>query len=452
MTVNRMTEARFNALGTWGRAAGTRLELKNVTQMSAENERILGTTFQVVAIQQYRFVVLVRDKHRRFQAIEVSPLFRTNRLAELALETRLQELSEFTDIEVPMAEKTIPGVQLFEQLEKVTNLNPMFKNLRDSPNPSAARQMLEELESWVKDKDGNLVRDFQTTGFDGRIWEIYLFAALTELDFEIDHTHQRPDFCLSKDNQKIFIEAVTANATNNQQVDIKGAPPPPPDNFWSYMENEMPKKFGSPLYTKMKKKYWEDKHVAGHPLILAIADFHAQSSMTWSHTAISIYLYGKGVEVRIDSEGSKYGVEKDVKSHGKDGKPIGNFFDQPNAEHISHVMFSNAGTQAKFNRMGVLAGFGNPRVKLIRRGGFNDPSPGVFDPIIFEVDVEDPDYTEKWADEIEIYHNPRALNPISDEIFPEVTNFRLENGELIWRGPSQRVLFSQTQSVVYKDS
>ena len=452
MPVSRMTEARFNALGSWCRAAGTRSALKNATHMSADNEQILGATFLVIAIQQYRFVILTRDEHRRFQAFEVSPLFRTNRLAELALESRLQELSGSTDIEVPMAEKTIPGVQLFELLEKVTNLNPMFENLRDSLNPSAARQMLEEIEPWIKDKDGNLVRDFQTTGFDGRIWEIYLFAALTELDFKIDHTHQRPDFCLSKDNQKIFIEAVTANATDNKQVDIKGTSPPPPDDFWNYMENEMPKKFGSPLYSKMKMRYWEDEHVAGHPLILAIADFHAQSSMTWSHTAISIYLYGKGVEVRFDSEGNKYGVEKDVESHGKDDKPIVNFFDQPNAEHISAIMFSNAGTQAKFNRMGVLAGFGDPKVKLIRRGGLNDPSPGAFDPIIFEVDVEDPDYTEQWADEIEIYHNPKALNPILDDLFPEVTNFRLENGELIWRGPSPRVLFSQTRSVAYKDS
>jgi hypothetical protein len=38
------------------------------------------------------------------------------------------------------------------------------------------------------------------------------------------------------------------------------------------------------------------------------------------------------------------------------------FFDLPGPENVSAVLFSNSGTISKFNRMGVVAGFGSRRV------------------------------------------------------------------------------------------
>ena len=69
------------------------------------------------------------------------------------------------------------------------------------------------------------------------------------------------------------------------------------------------------------------------------------------------------------------------------------------------------------------------------------------DPIPFDLDVESPDYQEGWADELEMYHNPNALLPIDEALFPGVTHFRIEEGEAIWRGPSPRVLFSWTATL-----
>ena len=45
------------------------------------------------------------------------------------------------------------------------------------------------------------------------------------------------------------------------------------------------------------------------------------------------------------------------------------FFNQQNTENVSAVLFTNAGTMPKFNRMGVLADFGDPSVRLIRKNG-----------------------------------------------------------------------------------
>jgi hypothetical protein len=268
----------------------------------------------------------------------------------------------------------------------------------------------------------------------------------------MDRSDAVPDFRLTKGEAKVFVEAVTANATGNVEFDITKPPPGPPEDFWRYIENEMPQKFGSPLRSKLKKRYWERSDVSGHPFIIAIADFHSPGSMIWSHTALPLYLYGIGVDIRYGKDGSKHGVERKAREHVVGGKVVPtNFFGQADTRHVSAVLFSNAGTMAKFNRMGVLAGFGDPDVKLRRKGGFNDPTPGAFDEIPFEMNIEDPDYAERWADEIEIYHNPDAAVPLHEKIFEGTTQFFLEEGEFVWRGPSPRVLYSSTMSVALKD-
>lgn len=418
----------------WCRSPGTREALANCSLFSADNERLIGATYYMREVDCFAYVVLARDRHGRFQAFENIGPHPSLRAAEAALIARLDILD------------TRAGVDLFAPIKR-SRLNPKFVNLRDGRNPSAAREYLREMARWVVDLDGNLVRDFQTTGFDSRTWELYLFAVFTFLGFGLDHSDAVPDFRLTKGEARVFVEAVTANATGNAEFDITKPPPDPPADFWQYIENEMPQKFGSPLRSKLGKRYWERSDVSGHPFVLAIADFHSPGSMRWSHTALPLYLYGVGVEIRHNEDGSKYGVEKKLNDHVVGDKVVPtDFFGQADARHVSAVMFSNAGTMAKFNRMGVLAGFGDPDVTLVRGGGLNDPTPGAFEPVIFELNIEDPDYVEHWADEIEIYHNPNAAVLLPEEVFAGTTQFFLEDGELVWRGPSPRVLYSSTMS------
>lgn len=51
------------------------------------------------------------------------------------------------------------------------------------------------------------------------------------------------------------------------------------------------------------------------------------------------------------------------------------FFFLPGAENVSAVLFSNSGTISKFNRMGLLAGFGAGRAQMIRKGFAYEPNP-----------------------------------------------------------------------------
>jgi hypothetical protein len=36
---------------------------------------------------------------------------------------------------------------------------------------------------WYEDADGNFVEQFQTTGFNARLWELYLFTTLVETGY-----------------------------------------------------------------------------------------------------------------------------------------------------------------------------------------------------------------------------------------------------------------------------
>ena len=343
---------------------------------------------------------------------------------------------------------TRKGVDLFAKLSRA-KLNPKFIALRDTRNSSAAREILREISHWVIDLDGNLVRDFQTTGFDARVWELYLVTAFTAMGFEFDRSTATPDFRLLRDDAKVFVEAVTANPTGGAEYNIKEMPPDPPEDYWRYLEHDMPQKFGSPLISKVRKRYWQQPDVAGHPFVQAVADFHAPGSMTWSRPALPFYLYGIGIDVRDEPTGKLASV-KLLKEHVVGTKKVpANFFAQNDVCNVSAVLYSNAGTIAKFNRMGVLAGFGDLEVSLLRHGGFEDLTPGAVKPTPFEINIEDTTYRESWADEIEIFHNPNAAVPLPKELFPNVKHlFVGESGEVVWRStvPPPYVLFSNTIS------
>jgi hypothetical protein len=192
----------------------------------------------------------------------------------------------------------------------------------------------------------------------------------------------------------------------------------------------MPIKFGSALFSKMQKRYWELPHLKDAPFALAIHDFHGNDSMTWTATALDDYLYGVRASWHKDEKGTLHVTETLIKEHvWGSKKPIpSGFFNQPDAEHISAIIFSNAGTISKFNRMGKLAGFGNPKVKMLRSGLRHDFDPKADKPIPFSVEVEPGKYTEGWSDGIRVFHNPRALKPIPPEVLPGCSHHFFHEG------------------------
>lgn len=89
--------------------------------------------------------------------------------------------------------------------------------------------------------------------------------------------------------------------------------------------------------------------------------------MTRSRSALETYLYGYEYDWEHDAAGTPQITPRKIELHQWGEKTIkSGLFNLPGAENVSAVLFSNSGTIAKFNRMGVVGGFGSRRVLVMR--------------------------------------------------------------------------------------
>lgn len=214
-------------------------------------------------------------------------------------------------------------------------------------------------------------------------------------------------------------------------------------------------KFGNSLTGKLNKKsatgasYWERGPGAGRPFAVAIADFHKpggdgeMGSMTYTQEALWLYLYGHRFEWEfIDEKLSIRTVKIDEHTYKTKTIETG-FFDMAGAENISAVVFSNAGTLAKFDRMGVDAGFAPDDHRYYRIGFRLDPDPNAVVGQFFNEEVV-ADNEELWSDELQVFHNPRAKFPLPLEAFAVATQHRFEDGKHVSFSSGTPVLSSYT--------
>lgn len=325
-------------------------------------------------------------------------------------------------------------VDLLDAVRVDEELHPGFRNIRDNPLWAPARAVLRELFAEFPDPDGNFVEQFQTSGFDARTFEIYLFALFREAGFFIDRTQPRPDFILLKDCCQVAVEAVTANPPPTGAIQPYVAQPKErsPDEMQDYVQNEVPIRLGSPLFSKLQKKYWELAHVKGRPFVLAIETFHDAGSLAISSTPLARYLFGLGHHWYHDSNGKLIITLHPIDAHKLGAKEIpSGFFNQPGVENISAVLFSNSGTAAKFNRMGKETGHHRSVVRMIRYGSCYRHDPNSDKPAPFCYEVGDGEAIEKWNEGTVLIHNPNALHPILPKFMSVAAEQRLENGELV---------------------
>ncbi|HET9131579.1 MAG TPA: hypothetical protein VFO86_11555, partial [Terriglobia bacterium] len=232
------------------------------------------------------------------------------------------------------------------------HLNRGFRKLTEMEEYSPARGIMEAMMYWFKDPDGNFVEQFQNGGFNGRFWELYLFALLAELRHAVNRDHPAPDFLCTGIFGQFFIEAVTANPTMRNGRNVEPVVRTNEERT-QYALNYGPIKFAGPLTDKLKKKYWEKAHINGNPIVFAIADFHRPLAMVHSQTALTTYLYGRRFDVVRDHHGNLIPAAIPVTEHvwGQKRVPSG-FFNLPGAENISAVISSREATLSKFNRIG----------------------------------------------------------------------------------------------------
>ncbi len=414
---------------------------------------VIGIATKDITDQDFGGIVLAKDQRLRFRGVSVTEFRPTPEEAKISLFARMREAAQARAEDHYQGDDDRDPIDFFTHLRKEKRLHPSFMQLTTAEGYSPAREIIEPMMRWYEDADGNFVEQFQTTAFDQRIWELYLFAMLIEAGYDLTREHNIPDFCCSGLLGQLFIEAVTVGSTVEKGQVV---PPPPvetPDEMDRYLADYMPIKFGSPLYTKLRKKYWEQPHVNKAPFVLAVADFSAPMSMMHSQSALERYLFGYKHTTNVDEEGNLIIVPERIEQHHWEGKTIpSGFFRLSDAENVSAVISSNAGTISKFNRLGVLGKFGSKRVLVIRKGTMVDHNPNARHPKFFKVIVNAAGYAEDWIEGLNVYHNPNANIPLPREMLPGAAHhFCNDSGQVTSYTPEFHPFTSITENFVPVD-
>jgi hypothetical protein len=437
--IKKLSTERFNAFLDWTRGPMTGDFIKELEWYSDEYERVLGVLTLDSIDDDFGYIILGRDEEGRYRSIDVETSLIDVDLARDRLKKALNQQSKTGEKTFPQgdADELKAGVDLFTPLIPEQRWHPTFKAMFDYPHWQAAMSIMSEMMRHFVDVDGHFVKEFQSNGFDARCWELYLYAYFKEEQLGMDREYHAPDFMLGKYGEKVAIEAVTINPTDNQ------IPSQHPDGelnlrteeeIRQLLKNHVPIKFSGALTAKLHKKpaYWELDHVKGLPVVFALADFHEPQSMTWSFPAILEYLYGITQEFSHDEAGlliiNPLKIDFYTKENGAHVQA--GFFFLPEAENVAAVLFSNSGTLSKFNRMGRLAGFGDDKSIMFRSGVCHNHDPNAVLPLPFYFEISPDKVTETWAEGLSMFHNPNAKHPILRELFPSIAHHEFRDGQI----------------------
>ena len=311
---------------------------------------------------------------------------------------------------------------------------------------------LNQLYLALPNPDRNWASDCQTANFHTRIWEAQLLAAFREQGLLVSQPFDAPDFRIEdRHGGMAWVEAVTANppvAYNHFNAPRSIAPTEPMEAFFG----PAALRFAKTLGNKLARRYDQLPHVTGLPFMLAVADFQAPSSMIWSREGLIGYLYSEGAQkIEVDSR-TRAQVMPSPHLLADASFATGLFADDRHPE-LSAVIFSNACSIAKLNRVAMSGDYSSEHFRYFRIGQFFDRTPGAPQGIPFCMDVTSEEYRrlwpmgyEPWCAEVEVFHNPFARHPVPFELLPEVTHWFVEDGERICCSHyATSILWSQTR-------
>ncbi|SEF27413.1 hypothetical protein SAMN05421837_103820 [Amycolatopsis pretoriensis] len=317
---------------------------------------------------------------------------------------------------------------LFVPVVPAGKLDRLFTQASSGPRHGAARELMNRIFENFVDVDGSFVREFQTTGFSPRLFELALFAYLEEQDLPLDRSAPAPDFVIRGDHP-VAIEVTT---TNPSQAALAGAPSTPswlPDDLET-ADQEFVFQLGKALRRKLTHRdaqdraYWELPHVEGIPFVIAVGAFHNDHAQLHPDALLARYLYGLDQSFSHDEAGNLTIAQQELVEHRWSAKPKplpSGLFKQPEAAHLAGVLFSNSHTIAKFNRIGIEQGLGNDETALVRFGTCYDYTPNSASPSEFAYVVgERPGEQEDFAEGLTLFINPWAATPLVPEALPKI--------------------------------
>jgi hypothetical protein len=324
-----------------------------------------------------------------------------------------------------------------------TEADDRFLTLRAEDVYASTRTLMNRLFADMPNPDRHFIKELQTNAFDARIWELYLFALREDELWQVDRPAVSPDYRFSRGDQVVWVEAVIAASTQRLRE------PTDPTHFPEFIDHALAMRFGTPLGNKLGMRYWDLPHVAGCPLVIAVADFVERDVVRWGEQGLRRYLYGADYVMTSEPGEPLAGTIIDVANHHYASKTIpSGFFSLPGAEHISAVLFNNSGTVAKFHRKAF-----DPVVdrsyRLLRHGFCPDPRPESPLPQPFAYIVGEVD--EPWREGTVVLHNQNALYPVHESFFSGTVQWWFRNGDFDVDAPQFHPFNSETTIVPSTD-
>jgi len=452
MHIKSIDVKRFNALAAHTRCPAAAYVSRELRWFSNNGETLLGVLLLDTVDDDFVGVILGRDEGGRFRCIDVESSIPTEDEAAGWIERSIGWHGRDDGKIFPQGQAAKP-LDLFTPVVSIERMHPSFAKLLQNKAFEPARRQIREIMPHFVDVDGNFVEQFQSGGFDARIWELYLYSYLAEEQLFLNRDFNRPDFIVAKYGESVAIEAtIVGRRSDRPSGYFRSSPfeglPADPEEVKRRQAHEIPIRFGNPLFSKLQKRYWELEHIKYTPLVFAIADFHDDQAMLWTSTALINYLYGVRHDFHFDENKQLVITPIRIETHKLGNKEIPpGFFFQPDAEHISAVMFSASGTISKFNRMGRQAGFKAENVIMMRFGTHHDHNPNAHLPLPFKYEVDETS-TETWAEGLSMFHNPHAKHPVPQELFPSIAHHRFKDGQIVSDLPEFHPYASQTMHII----
>lgn len=295
-------------------------------------------------------------------------------------------------------------------------LHNKFKLLRNEPLLHLEREVITEWANGFSDRDGKLVKEFQTT-FHSSLWEIYIFAVLKELGLNVDFSKNRPDFIVSG-NIDFYMEAVVSEikkggrseSTRNENDTYSMLEPIHKDkNFYSLIDEAITRHSNSILskHKKYTKEYtkcdWVREDV---PFVIALGSYDQVNYGREFHYSMMALLYG----FRFDPDAQEYVREESIIKPETTSKiPIGIFGDKSH-EEISAIVFSCTVTMGKLTSLAISKNTSHPTnfVLNVRHD---------IDPPHYKIHTVSQEIPEELTDGLFVFHNPNARTPLPKSVF-----------------------------------
>lgn len=305
-------------------------------------------------------------------------------------------------------------MDLFKPIVPQEAQHPNFKHLLLEPYV-AVRAIIQDWSIGFEDRDGKLVKEFQTT-FNSSFWELYLFSVFKELGLSIDFSESKPDFSLQTPYGSVSIEAVIASNADGSdreyealKVIREGS-----QNSIEEMVYSASIRLANSLSYKAKKyhdSYSKLSHVIGKPFLVALAPFDQPCAQDQNLEPIINVLYGFTAKYVRNEEGEIVGVKRNKMTHLT--KPNGSrievpLFKEKDFDSVGAVLFSNTATVGKVRALtdedDPLCFFG-----AIRYNKYG------YLPVVES--KRKCDYKESLCDGLHVFHNPYSKVKVDKRLF-----------------------------------